>query len=405
MHRVLFVDDEVNILHGLRRMLRNLRNQYELMFAQSAEEAIHLFRSMPIDILVTDLRMPEKDGVYLLEQVRSHFPGTVRIVLSGYADKEISLKTVGLAHQFISKPAEPEKLINAINRASSLHQIMNNPEIARLILRLNSIPSLPDLYYKIVAELNSPETSIRKVGEIVSKDMGMTTRILQLVNSSFFGLPTRVDNPIQATTLLGLVTIRDLALSLHVFSQFNEQLLSRFNLSNLWDHSVRVGGFSKIILNDLISDPKRREMGFVLGMLHDLGKLVLAQNLPDQYQQVVDLMGKEEISVVEAEYQIFQSTHAQIGAYLLGVWGLDEAVMDVAAFHHDPRAYTGKHQLELAAVYIANCFDHSFSGGKRPPLEKIELDLEFIKSLNLESYLPAWHRKWLSYLMEGIQHA
>ncbi len=400
MKTILFVDDEINILHGLRRMLRGLRFEYDMVFANSADEALAIFETKPIDVMVTDLRMPEHDGVYLLEKVRDQFPITVRIVLSGYADREISLRTVGLAHQFIAKPVNADILINAIQRASTLHTLITQPELQKLVLRLNSLPSLPDLYYRIVAELNAPETSTQKIGKIIAQDMGMTARVLQLVNSSFFGLSNRIVDPVQATTLLGLETVRDLALSLHVFSQFNEDLLVDMGLAKLWDHSLLVAGFSKIILQDLIHNPKQRDIGFVLGLLHDLGKLVLAQNLPRLYKPVLMELGRNEKTLSLLELETFGATHSDVGAYLLGVWGLDEVVMAVTAFHHEPEKYLGEFRYEVAAVHIANCFANHMDTSDAA----LGIHIDYLNALGVTHQLAFWKEKCSKFMMEGMRY-
>jgi HD-like signal output (HDOD) protein len=400
MKTILFVDDEINILHGLRRMLRGLRSEYEMLFANSADEALAIFMTRPIDVMVTDLRMPEHDGVYLLEKVYSQFPYTVRIVLSGYADKEISLRTVGLAHQFILKPVNPDVLMNAIKRASTLHSLITQPELQKLVLGLNSLPSLPDLYYKIVAELNAPETSTQKIGKIIAQDMGMTARVLQLVNSSFFGLANRIVDPVQATTLLGLETVRDLALSLHVFSQFDEDLLADMSLAKLWDHSLLVASFSKIILRDLNQNPKQRDIGFVLGLLHDLGKLVLAQNLPKLYKPVLMESFRNEKTISELELEIFGAAHSDVGAYLLGVWGLDEVVMAATAFHHEPEKYTGNFRYEVAAVHIANCFANHIDQTDA----SLGIHIDYLNAVGVTHQLPLWKEKCGKFMLEGMRY-
>ncbi|MAT44302.1 MAG: two-component system response regulator [Anaerolineaceae bacterium] len=400
MKTILFVDDEINILHGLRRILRGFRTEYDMVFANSADEALEVFANKPIDVMVTDLRMPEHDGVYLLEKVRNQYPYTVRIVLSGYADREISLRTVGLAHQFISKPVNADILIKAIQRASTLHTLITQPELQKLVLRLNSLPSLPDLYYKIVAELNAPETSTQKIGKIIAMDMGMTARVLQLVNSSFFGLSNRIVDPVQATTFLGLETVRDLALSLHVFSQFNEDLLADMGLAKLWDHSLTVAGFSKIILQDLNHNPKQRDVGFVLGLLHDLGKLVLAQNLPRLYKPVLMEAERNEKPLIQLELERFGATHSDVGAYLLGVWGLDEVVMAVTAFHHEPENYVGEFRYEVAAVHIANCFANHIDKTDAT----LGIHMDYLNALGITNQLSFWKEKCGKFTMEGLRY-
>ncbi|PKO15803.1 MAG: two-component system response regulator [Chloroflexi bacterium HGW-Chloroflexi-10] len=405
MTAVLFVDDDANILNGLRRMLRSMRNECDVLFADSGAAALKIFSESTIDVLITDLRMPAMDGVKLLEEVSRKYPGTVRIILSGYADREISLRTIGLAHQFLSKPCDDAFLKNALRRAITQHHLASAPDLQKVVSQLHTLPSLPDLYYQIVSELNNPNASSRRVGEIVSRDMSMTARVLQLVNSSFFGIPTRVVDPVQATTMLGLETVRDLALSLHIFSQFNETLLAEMQLDTLWEHVLRVGAVTKMILKDLNMPPKRREAGFILGLLHDLGKLILAQNMSGPYQRVLEKSRSEGIPLHILEKDVFGASHSDIGAYLFGIWGLDEVVMIATAYHHEPRFYVGDYQYELAAVHIANSLVTEFERDKGVAAVDLPVDMDYLTNLGLAVQFETWRQSAWKLLKEGVKYA
>jgi len=217
--RVLFVDDEPRILDGLKRMLRHMRDEWEMSFVESGEAALKVLESARFDVVVSDMRMPGMDGAELLTRVMERYPQIVRIVLSGHADKEMILKTVRPAHQYLSKPCDPEKLRSTVARASALRGLLADELLKQLVSQMSTLPSAPSLYNEVMNELRSGEGSVQRVGEIVSKDVGMTAKILQVVNSAFFGVPRHVESPAQAVSLLGLETIKALALSAQVFSQ------------------------------------------------------------------------------------------------------------------------------------------------------------------------------------------
>lgn len=186
---ILFVDDEPVLLDGLKRMLHGMRDRWEMIFAVSAEAALEILKSKPVDVVVTDVRMPGMDGVQLLSRVRDLYPQIVRIILSGTNDKDIIFKSIGSAHQYLSKPCEPETLRTTIARACTLRGLLDDKSLVSVISSIESLPSIPALFEEVVEEVNSPNGSLNRVGEIISRDVGMSAKILQIVNSSFLGCP------------------------------------------------------------------------------------------------------------------------------------------------------------------------------------------------------------------------
>jgi len=201
MKRILFVDDESMVLDGLRRMLRGMRNEWEMEFAASGHEALGILAGRQFDVIVTDMRMPGMDGCQLLNHVKKLHPQVVRIVLSGQSDNDMIMKSVGPAHQFLSKPCDAEILKTTVARVCSMWNLLDDEALIKVVSGIESLPSLPQLYSEVVDEVNSAEGSLNRVGEIISKDSGMSAKILQLVNSAFFGLPRQVTSPVRAVQL------------------------------------------------------------------------------------------------------------------------------------------------------------------------------------------------------------
>ncbi|HEX3724897.1 MAG TPA: HDOD domain-containing protein, partial [Pirellulales bacterium] len=287
MKHVLFVDDDQNVLSGLRRILRPYHLEWRMEFCNSADDALRVLAESHIDVVVTDMRMPGKDGAELLTEVRATYPGVVRIGLSGYFSEETTLRAIGLAHQYLSKPCEPETLKYTIIRACALRDHLSDDRLKRLVSRMNTIPSLPTNYQAIVNELHSADPSLPRIGDIIARDMSMTAKVLQLVNSSFFGLARRVTNPTDAATMLGLNTVHALALSAGAFSQLGSDDLGEFSMDALMSHSLAVGHFARAIAATQTRDSQIIDDAFVGGVLHDVGKLVLAANFCEEYSAVL----------------------------------------------------------------------------------------------------------------------
>ncbi|HZT42825.1 MAG TPA: response regulator [Chthonomonadaceae bacterium] len=394
--RILFVDDEVNVLQGLQRMLHVLRHEWEMQFVNGGHAALDLLRREYFHVIVTDMRMPGMNGVELLTEVMKRHPHMVRIMLSGHAAQEDLLRSVGPTHQFLSKPCDADTLKSTIARACALRDLMANPPLQKLVTRMDTLPILPSLYTEMLQTIQLPDASIRAVGDIIGKDVAMTAKILQLVNSAFFGLPRRVSNPAQAVILLGLDTIRALVLSFHVFSQWDQKAQTdpRF-LESLWRHSLAVGRLAKKISIAQTKDRHQIDDAFTAGLLHDVGQLVLAANLGPAYRKVQAEAGQERITLAAAERSLLGVTHAEVGAYLMGLWGLPDSIIEALAFHHRP-ADSGRQEFgPLTAVHVANCLEMAAAPesliGVAPPI-----DHAYLESLGLIAFLPEWEDLYLT---------
>ena len=390
MHRrILFVDDEPMILAGLRRSLRSIRAAWTMDFASSGPEALEMMARAPFDVVVTDMRMPGMDGAQLLREVEKRHPRCLRFVLSGHSEQEAILRTVNLAHQFVSKPCDAEEIRVKITGAFALDALLESDQLKELISRLERVPSLPFLYFKIVSELQADEPSIARIAETITGDMGMATKVLQLVNSAFFALRQNVSSLTQAVSLLGLETIKALVLSAHIFSQFDGRLLTNLDLRWLWEHSFVTAGFAKSIAQCEASDALTVENSFTAGLLHDTGTLVLASALPEQYNDMLHLAFSERVPRTEAERQSFGCTHAEVDAYLFALWGLPSPIIEAVAWHHRPSESPAAAFCPLAAVHIASVFSH-----RADPLRREEdvIDEAFLQRLALQGREAQWQQ-------------
>ncbi len=387
MLNILFVDDEPNILEGLQRMLRSMRHDWKMSFVGSGNEALVYLKEHPMDVIVSDMKMPGLDGAGLLTEVRNQYPQTIRIILSGYSEKDMIMKSLGTTHQYLSKPCDAEILKATVTRVCNLRNLLTDERLRRLVSQMPTIPSLPTLYSDLLVELNKPEPSTRKVGEIVKKDMGMTVKILQIVNSAFFGLQRRISDTNEAVEFLGLDTISSLTLGLGVISQFESSTPSQLILNKLWKHSLAVGVLAQKLAKS--ENPLVAVDAFTAGLLHDIGEVVLAVNLPEQFDEVQQLVKHENLSRLEAEQQVFETTHAEVGAYLLGLWGLPTQVVEAVAFHHTPNDYHTDIFTALTAVHAADAIDH-LGNSDNSKMQSPFYDEEYLKKLGLLEKFPVW---------------
>jgi putative nucleotidyltransferase with HDIG domain len=358
MTKILFVDDEANVLAGLRRMLRTQRNVWEMQFANGGAEAIELLSQEVFDVVVTDMRMPGVDGAALLTHVAQFHPNTVRLVLSGQSEHEKIFRAVGPAHQFMSKPCDPKVLISTIQRACGLHSHLQNEALKKLTSQITSLPSLPRIYRELLHELELDDTSMDRVGEMIESDIAMSAKVLQLVNSSFFGLPQHVKSPKHAVLLLGLDIIRPLALTANAFAQYEDPRVKGFSLETTMHHCIAVATAARRIAESETDQAQLIDDAFIAGMLHDIGKLILAVSVTDRFQEAIGLARDTGRSLWEAELDVFGTTHSEVGAHLLGLWGLPDPIVEAVAFHHRPSRTGTAEFAPLTCVHAANILQH-----------------------------------------------
>jgi len=386
--RVLFVDDEPMVLDGLRRALHGMRQEWDMRFVSSAAAALEALGGDTFDAIVTDMRMPGTDGAQLLEQVKDMHPEVVRIVLSGQSDKGALLRSIAPAHQFLAKPCDLKELRDRLTQAFTTRDLLCNPKLATIVSRLRSVPSLPVLFYELTSALKNESTSLAQIEQIVSKDVGMAAKILQLANSAFIGAHGQVSSIRQALCLIGAEIIRSLTLTIHVFSHFDGNPFITAHLPALWNHSLSVASLAQRIA---IAETGRKSMGeesFTSGLLHDVGKIVLLAEMPDEYHQVVENISAGKASFHDLEMEYVGCTHEEIGAYLMAIWGLPPSTIQAVNFHNCPASIPHNRFSPLTAVHcadaIASANDLSFLN------HDIDIDLNYLKELSLAEKLSLW---------------
>ena len=353
--RILFVDDEPNVLAAIQRMLRAKRADWDMAFAESGAQALVLFEEKPFDVIVSDIRMPGMDGAQLLSRIKELYPGVVRIALSGQVDLNEVMRTIKPVHQYISKPCEANHLISRVEGAINSRDILTDPKMQELVSEVEMLPVIPKVFQLVQEELGREEPSIDRVASFIAMDVGLVAKILNLVNSPYFGLPAQIDSIFQAITLLGLETLSALILSAHLFSMHDSTSLPEFSLDLLWEHSLRVSNIAYLIAQCEKLDVTTRNQARMAGFLHDVGKLILADAFPAKYGLALLRASEQKKSVYQCEAEIFGTTHAQTGAYLMGLWGMSSHVVHGIGLHQHYEA------LDMSVpmlVHIANVIDH-----------------------------------------------
>ncbi len=387
---VLFVDDEPNILNGLKTRLYKMRDKWNMFFATSGNEALKLISENKIDVIVSDMKMPQMDGATLLNKVQEMYPDTIRIVLSGYADYEAVLRAIKVTHQYLSKPVDTNLLIEVVEKNLNLKKLLNNEKLQKAIIKIQNLPSIPETYSKLLSVLADESKTLKDVAEIIKYDAALTAKLLQIVNSAYYNLETPITNIEDAVVYLGLGLICNVSLSMEVFN-FKEKVISDFyNLTKIQKHSINVA----CVASNFFDDNKKKEDAFVSGLLHDIGKTVMLKELPDVIEKIDGIIKKSEgtITLLKAEEGVLGLTHAELGAYLLDLWGVPYEIINTAMNHHIPeRINTEKLDL-VHIIHISDAIVNFLYESKEIDLEKLDfcdkISKTIIEKYNLKEKIP-----------------
>jgi len=312
----------------------------------------------------------------------------VRMILSGTWEQDLRVQAAMIAHQYLSKPCDPEVLKVALDRTFAVRDVFVDPALRALVSRTASLPSTPEIYRELIRMLQKDEVSARQIGMMLARDMGMTAKVLQLVDSAFFGLCRHITNPEDAVMFLGVDTVKALALSVSAFSCFRASRCPRFSIEGLQDHSTAVAWLAREIAKSQKASKEFLDDTFVAGLLHDVGQLVLVSNHPEKYDEVLSAVMAGDKTIAEAERTIFGTTHAEVGSYLLWLWGLPSPVVEAVAFHHCPSKCPSEEFAPLTAVYVANVLNHAHSTANAAA--EACLDTAYLTSIGVSSALSVW---------------
>jgi HD-like signal output (HDOD) protein len=372
LKRILFVDDEPNVLDGVRTRLHRRRATWEMTFLPSGQAALEKMQERPYDVIVTDMRMPGMNGDDLLQTVSTRWPQTIRIVFSGYSELQQTIRLVPFAHQYLSKPCQPQQLENLIDRCLSLHGLLNEPKLRSIVGRLRSLPTPPKIYLALQNIVKDECVSLAEVAALVTSDAALAARVLQIVNSAFFRLAKRISSIEHAVSYLGFAAIRNIAASVEIFTRWPGGAGAGVDLEKLQEHVHDVAAAA----NCLAAGTSIRDDVLLAALLHDIGYWILAQECPADLRRAVDLAVAERVPLHVAEKNVIGASHSEIGAYLLGIWGLPYSVVEAVAHHHQPQTVQQTEFDVLAALVaghsLAHADDASAFGNNIPPDPQVD---------------------------------
>ncbi len=372
--------------------LAALQHVWDIASTADAGHALEILAQRQFEVVLADWRVPGQEGMSFLTLVMNRYPQVLRMLLFDPAetpDMQQALQSDPAAQHCVAKPCVAAKFKAVVEQARTLDRWLDEPAIRPLLARINKLPSVPAIYVQVLKALQSPDTGLDEVAGLLAQDIALTAKLLQLVNSAAFGLQRNISSPAEAIRHLGIERTKALVLMAHAFSSFEGNKSLPFSIDALWRHSMGTGKLAQWMVRDVTGDLKLAEEAFTAGVLHDVGKLMLGANLPQEYSNVFARARERKIPFASAEREVLGTTHAEVGACLLGTWGLPFGVIEAIAFHHIPSRHPAKIIGPVTAIHVANVLDHELQPNPEEAL-LTSLDLEYLAGMNLEYFPDRW---------------
>lgn len=327
---ILFVDDEAEVLAGLRTSLRRLRGAYHLHFANSGDDALALLAERRIDVVVSDMRMPGMNGVELLTTVQARFPNVIRCILSGEAEQELVIRAIPVTHRWLTKPCGRDELAAALSDAVRHRTLLADPDLGLALGGAMALPSAPQLYGALLELLADRDVSIERVADLVGEDPAISAKLLQWANSAFSaGQP--VTDIKTAVVRIGLSAVSQLVLLAEVIGSFEASgVIPGMDVDTFKTHVAMI---SRLAAG--LSPPETAPEAHLGGLFSSVGLLLEAGYLPSRIEAAYSLAVEDEIALLEAERRLYGIGHPELGAYLLSMWGLPSDLVLLARCSND----------------------------------------------------------------------
>ena len=395
---VLFVDDQKTLLNAVERIVRKQAKEWEVFFSDSAATAIEILHSHNISVVVSDMRMPGMDGVELLDHVKDKYPNIIRFILSGYSKTNRTLDAVRVAHQYFIKPFSTKELISALELTHTLYKRIRNPGLQSIIASIDRLPTPRRIYYQISTELNNPHTTIEKVSNIIASDTAITGKILQVVNSAFFGRSQRVDSIDESVGILGLEAVRSLVLVAGIASDHAEILNGLISVDLYSKHCMEVALICKWIARELGYSPQQRDTLFTVGLLHDIGKLILIKKYSEFYLEHGWKESPYETKLHINQIEKLADEHAAIGAALIALWGIPTQIVNTIAFYSDPAENEFDEDHFSCILHVADGISNYLHiGNETPFIESDAINLESLQKAGFDYPIEQWFEEIKEY--------
>lgn len=339
------------------------------------------------DICISDIHLPDIDGMEFFRTVRDNYPGTIRVMETDNRDHSFLIKASELAHLVVSPDCAPQVLSAILENSLQLRKILGNQKLHERISSIKALPSPPEMYKQLMEELQQEDYSMHRVAEIIKSDIAITAKLLQLINSAFFGLQTHVESPLHAVNLLGINVVKNIVLTSGIFQKFHDPNIPGFSAQSIYQRSIAIGAGARHLANAFGFSTRDVEDSLLAGMLHDIGKLIMLTYFTEELSAANELANKEQITLFEAEREVLGVTDAELGAHLLSLWNIPLTILEAVAFHYEPRRSAYPIMNILTPVHLSYAINNDIIHNVRDD-SKSHIDYAYIDRFSLRDNIP-----------------
>ncbi|MGA2749087.1 MAG: response regulator [Verrucomicrobiota bacterium] len=390
MKRCIYVvDDQAPVMETAVLILRSIDGSWEVTGFKDPLQALAAVRAKAPDLILSDQIMPQMQGSQLLEQVRAISPDTIRIIMSGYVALN-KLTLITSAHQYIAKPFDTAKLRESVRRSFAAQERIADKGLQGVVTSLRSIPSLPQVYHSLLAELEDNRSAASVIARTVAEDAGLSTKVLQLANSPLFGQDYLITSPIDAVMCLGTDMIAAVVMSQALFRHYESLANGEKGMRKVWSHCWETAYLAQHICREKRVPRKSGEEAFLAALLHEMGRFILVDNFPDQFQAACDAARQTNSPLVPRLRESFHTSPSQITAYILELWGMPAGVIGAVAMQDDPGADQANGFSIGSALYIADGI-----ASRRCPPDSFGVEdwkSGYLQSIGCLEDIPAWEK-------------
>lgn len=374
--KILIVDDDENITRYLLRVLRI--SGYEIKVANSGKNGLEIINREHIDLIISDMLMPEMSGNTFLSIIKKSYPDIIRVILSGDQEYDNIIKAVadGTAQSCLTKPISNNNLKMHIAKLFKTFRLLHQENTYNIIKNNQCMQVLPSMYNRL-SSLFEKENNVEEIVDYISNQPDYAAKILQIANSSMHG--SNIGSVSQAIKYLGLETIKQLVTGTDVFRSFISDNINRDELSLMWSHSRMTNRYFHAIYHH-IHGKTVPDIYNCCGLLHDTGLRLMIKQFPEQYRKLMDLIKKDKMILEKAEYEVFGYTHAVLGSCLLQWWNLPVPLIETCLYHHDPLNSAVSNSEICSILSIADYFSLKKLGNK----DNISFDNNAFAKLGLD---------------------
>lgn len=357
----------------------------QLTTVGSAASALEHIVTQRCDVIVVSDELDESSCPMLLRTVQHEHPEVLRVVLTERDGPDV-FRRVPYAHQFFQRSASPATLQRALARCLDLRSLIQRPQLRALVSSSNALPAAPTLYSRLIDLLADPRCSMVKVVDVIGRDLGMSTRLMQLVSSAFFGLSTQVQSLGACVGYLGLNAVRSLVLSAEI-TQLYPAAVPGFSTESIHARALATSRLARRLAPTIADESQ----AFMAGLLHGVGQLVLASRAPERFKEALELAQARNLSLPAAELEVFGATDAQVAAYLLALWGQPIELVGAIANQDTPE------RLDVRAPGLATLLYLSKRLAQNPaaplgddPASTTQLHAAFLERIGALDKLTSW---------------